>query len=148
MNIWMLKRVSPLATALVLVSLAAPAQQGSGPTEPAYLYRAEVVRVVDGDTIDVDIDLGFYTWLHTQRIRMVGIDAPETRGQEKAAGEAATLFLRNLIENKAIILRTYKARDGGDQRGKFGRWLGRVYVDGLDVNQQMIDSGHAVAYGD
>ena len=121
------------------------AQQRDGPREPAYLYRAVVVNVVDGDTIDVDIDLGFYTWIKKQRIRMVGLDAPELRGAAREQGRASTDFLISLIDGKEIILRSYKGRDGGDSRGKFGRWLGRVYVDGLDVNQHMIDEGYAVA---
>mgnify|MGYP000132587241 CR=1 FL=1 len=130
-------------------ALAAPAAEAGprdGPTEPAYLYRAEVVRVIDGDTIVVDIDLGFYTWLHEQRIRLSGIDAPPARGAQKAAGIAATDFLKSLVDGREIIIRTFKASDRGDAKGKYGRWLGRIYVDGLDVNQRMIDAGHAVPY--
>ncbi len=138
-----MKHVSALIFALAL-SGPAQAQQGPGPTEPAYLYKATVVRVVDGDTVDVDIDLGFYTWIKKQRIRMVGIDAPEPRGEGKEAGIAATAFLKNLIEGKEIIIRTIKAKDGGDSRGKYGRWLGRLFINGLDVNQHMIDAGHAI----
>lgn len=132
---------------LLVASVATTiAQEGPGPTEPAYLYRATVERVVDGDTIDVDIDLGFYTWLKSQRIRMVGIDAPETRGEERQEGLAAKAFLVDLIEGKEIIIRTYKAKDGGDEKGKWGRWLGRIYFNGLDINQHMIETGHAEAY--
>lgn len=134
--------------ALIALLVASPAAAQDGPTEPAYLYRAEVTRVVDGDTIDVDIDLGFYTWLKSQRIRMVGIDAPETRGKERPDGLEAKAFLADLIEGKEIIIRTYKGRDGGDEKGKWGRWLGRVYINGLDVNQHMIETGHAEAYND
>ena len=136
---------TPASLILLCVSTTAFAG-GDGPKEPAYLYRAEVVRVVDGDTIDVDIDLGFYTWIKKQRIRMVGIDAPETHGAERDAGLTATVFLRNLVEGKEVILRTYKGRDGGDSRGKYGRWLGTIYLDGLDVNQHMIDNGQAIEY--
>ncbi len=94
--------------------------------------------------MDVDIDLGFYTWIKKQRIRMVGIDAPEPRGQERKAGLAATKYMRDLVEGKEIIIQTVKGRDGGDSRGKYGHWLGRLYIDGLDVNQDMIDAGHAI----
>ncbi|MEP2120006.1 MAG: thermonuclease family protein [Bauldia litoralis] len=140
-----------LAMALALLSLAFDGGATAGehhPTEPAYLYRAEVVRVVDGDTIDVDIDLGFYIWIKKQRIRMLDIDAPEMRGESKVAGAAATEYLKTLIDGKEIILRTSKGKDGADRDDSFGRWLGTVYLDGVDVNQQMIRAGHAVPYED
>ncbi len=127
-------------------ALQTNAQNGSGPTEPAYLYRAHVVRVVDGDTIDVDIDLGFYIWIKKQRIRLVEIDAPSMRGKDREAGLAAASYLTDLIDGKVIIIRTIKGPDGGEKRGKFGRWLGRIYLDGIDINQHMIDVGHAEAY--
>ncbi len=131
---------------LILIAISSPAlaQQGPGPTEPAYLYKATVVRIVDGDTVDVDIDLGFYTWIKKQRIRMVGIDAPEPRGEGKKEGLAATAYLKNLVEGKEIIIQTIKGRDGGDSRGKYGRWLGRLFINGLDVNRHMIEAGHAI----
>lgn len=134
-----------LAALLLSFAFLAPVQAQQGPTEPAYVYRAVVVRVVDGDTVDVDIDLGFYTWIKKQRIRLVGIDAPEMRGDEKIAGRAAKAYLVNLVEGKEIILRTIKGRDGGDSRGKYGRWLGRLYLNGVDVNQHMVEAGHAEA---
>ncbi|MEO9572429.1 thermonuclease family protein [Tateyamaria sp.] len=124
--------------------LASWASAGGGPTEPAFLYRATVVKVVDGDTIDVDIDLGFYIWAKNQRIRLVGIDAPEPRGESRVEGKAATAFLKELIEGKSIILRTFKGRDGADERGSFRRWLGVIYLEGKDINQAMINAGHAV----
>lgn len=118
------------------------------PTEPAYLYRAVVVRVVDGDTIDVDIDLGFYVWIRKQRIRLIGIDAPETRGESRPEGLAATEYLTSLINGQAIILRTVKGSDGGDRDDSFGRWLGTIYHGDMDVNAEMIRAGHAVPYED
>ena len=70
-----------LAIAVVLLGTGLPTfADEKGPVEPAYLYRAEVIRGVDDDTIDVDIDLGFYTWINNQRIRLVSVDAPEPRG--------------------------------------------------------------------
>ena len=74
MNIIRLASIAILLLAVTTAGLKAE----EIPTEPAYLYRAVVVRVVDGDTIDVDIDLGFYVWIRKQRIRLIGIDAPET----------------------------------------------------------------------
>lgn len=82
------RRISTLAIALALLSVAFAGEATADedhPTEPAYLYRAEVVSVVDGDTIDVDIDLGFYIWIKKQRIRLLDIDAPEMRGESKVA---------------------------------------------------------------
>ena len=87
-----------------------------------------MVRVVDGDTIDVDIDLGFYVWIKKQRIRLLGIDAPETRGESRPQGLAATKYLTSLIDGQAIILRTVKGSDGGDRDDSFGRWLGTIYL--------------------
>lgn len=118
------------------------------PTEPAYLYRAVVVRVVDGDTIDVDIDLGFYVWIKKQRIRLFGIDAPEITGESRQEGLAATDHLKSLIEGESIILRTVKGADGRDRDDSFGRWLGTVYHGNIDVNAEMIRSGHAEPYED
>ncbi|WP_210185673.1 thermonuclease family protein [Bauldia litoralis] len=140
-----------MATALALLCLACSGEAAADedhPTEPAYLYRAEVVRVVDGDTIDVDIDLGFYIWIRKQRIRMLDIDAPEMRGESKVVGAAATEYLKTLIDGKEVILRTSKGKDGADRDDSFGRWLGTVYLDGLDVNQEMIRAGQAVPYED
>ncbi|WP_090881172.1 thermonuclease family protein [Bauldia litoralis] len=133
---------------VLVVGIAAPATAEPNPTEPAYLYRAEVVRIVDGDTIDVDIDLGFYIWIRNQRIRLFDIDAPEVNGATKAAGVAASEYLEKLLDGKTVIIRTVKGKDGADRDDSFGRWLGTIYLDGLDVNQEMIRAGHAVPYED
>lgn len=120
----------------------------ANPTEPAYTYRANVVDIIDGDTIDVDIDLGFYIWARKQRIRLLDIDAPEPKGETKTEGDAATAYLKGLIAAKTIILKTVKGKDGADRDDSFGRWLGIVYIDGRNVNKLMIESGHAVPYTD
>ncbi len=133
---------------LLLAATAAGLKAEEIPTEPAYLYRAVVVRVVDGDTIDVDIDLGFYVWIRKQRIRLIGIDAPETRGESRPEGLAATDYLKSLIDGQAIILRTVKGSDGGDRDDSFGRWLGTIYHGDMDVNAEMIRAGHAIPYED
>lgn len=105
-----------------------------------------MVRVVDGDTIDVDIDLGFYVWIRKQRIRLLDIDAPEVRGESKEAGLAASEYLKGLIDGKTVIIRTAKGKDGVDRDDSFGRWLATIYLDGLDVNEEMMRAGHAVPY--
>lgn len=128
-------------------SALASKHKPSNPTEPAYLYRATVVRVVDGDTVDVDIDLGFYVWLKNQRIRLVGINAPEPRGKTKKSGKRSSKYLKKLIEGKEIIIRTIKSKkDKGDRKDSFRRWLGVLYLNGMDVNQHMIERGYAEVY--
>jgi endonuclease YncB( thermonuclease family) len=109
-----------------------------------YHYRIKSVdRVVDGDTIDVTIDLGFDIY-HKTRVRLAGIDTPETRTrdlQEKAAGIRAKDYLTKRIEEANLItLQTEKT-------GKFGRYLGIVYADDVDLNQTLIEEGHAEVYG-
>lgn len=120
-----------------------------------YHYKANLVRIIDGDTIVVDIDLGFETWLKNQHVRLYGINAPEVHTRdlnEKAKGQAATEFLRSMLYDsngnpKPIELLTYY-----DKRGKFGRILAEVFVvddsGPVNINEQMISSGHAVFYGE
>ena len=89
-----------------------------------YTYRCNVIKIIDGDTVDVDIDLGFGVWLKKQRIRMYGIDTPEsrTRDLEEKYGLAAKEFLRGMLDDDAgILLKTYK-----DEKGKFGRIFWRA----------------------
>ena len=96
-------------------------------------YKINVLRVVDGDTVDVDIDLGFSTWLKKQRIRLYGIDTPETRTRdldEKKYGKMATNFLSDTIKDAEVVaLRTYK-----DKKGKYGRILGEIICDGVNLS--------------
>ena len=100
-------------------------------------YKVNVLRVVDGDTVDVDIDLGFSAWLKKQRIRLYGIDTPETRTRdldEKKYGKMATNFLSDTIKDAEVVaLRTYK-----DKKGKYGRILGEIICDGVNINQVMV----------
>lgn len=105
-----------------------------------YEYRATVIRVVDGDTVDLRVDLGFDVALN-QRYRLSGIDAPE-RG--KAGGTEATAWLTEKLSTRAeIIVKTSK-----DSREKYGRYLAEIYLlgDATSLNQQMIEAGHARAY--
>tara|TARA_R100000231_G_scaffold39847_1_gene34623 strand:+ start:22764 stop:23183 length:420 start_codon:yes stop_codon:yes gene_type:complete len=109
-----------------------------------YEYKCEVTRVVDGDTVDVIIDCGF-SILHKARVRMYGIDTPESRTRdldEKARGKLASQYIQDHIDNgNEIIIKTEK-----DSKGKFGRILGKIFIDGKDINQSMIDEHLAVAY--
>ena len=114
-----------------------------------YEYKCELDRVVDGDTVDVDIDLGFGVWLKKERVRIMGIDTPESRTSdpiEKIFGKAASARLKELIEQDCILCTT-KDRSGEDERGKFGRVLGDFKLeDGRMVTQVLMDEGHAVDY--
>ena len=114
-----------------------------------YEYRAYVTRVVDGDTVDVDIDLGFGVMLKDERVRIMGIDTPESRTSdavEKLFGLAAKNRLKELL-GKECILKTQINKDGEDMKGKFGRILGDfVAKDGRMVTDILIEEGHCVAY--
>ena len=111
-----------------------------------YEYKAKILRIVDGDTVDVDIDLGVGVWLHKERIRLYGIDTPESRTRdlvEKKYGLMSKDFLKDKLKNaEKIVIKTHK----GEETGKFGRILGEIFCDNVNVNQQMCDVGHAVAY--
>ena len=111
-----------------------------------YEYKCKIVKIIDGDTVDVDIDLGFGVWLHKERIRLYGIDTPESRTRdlvEKKYGLKSKKFLQEQLKKaKSITIRTYK----GEEKGKFGRILGDIWCDGKSVNQLMCKVGHAVAY--
>jgi len=109
-----------------------------------YRYNVTVTRVVDGDTVDVDIDLGFGMTYKKQRVRMMGIDTPESRTrdlEEKFYGKQSKYFLEDLLKDQKIQLVSH-------DKGKFGRILGELFIEGneLSINQQMIDNYHAVPY--
>jgi len=105
-------------------------------------------RVVDGDTVDVDIDLGFGIWQMNERVRIMGIDTPESRTRdkiEKKFGLAAKAKLKSLLGPKPV-LQTTISKKGEDMKGKFGRVLGDFLIDGKQVSKIMCKEGHAVAY--
>ena len=114
-----------------------------------YEYKCKILKVVDGDTVDVDIDLGFGVWLHKERVRIMGIDTPESRTSdkvEKVFGLAAKERLISLLGEDAI-LDTQVSKKGEDMKGKFGRILGNFRTTaGEHCADVLIDEGHAVAY--
>ena len=114
------------------------------PTDFSYRVN-KVIKIVDGDTIDVMLDLGFDI-MYKSRVRLFGIDTPESRTRdkvEKKYGLMSKKFLQDALKSaKKISIKTYK----GEETGKFGRILGDVFVDGKSVNMKMVKEGHAVQY--
>lgn len=108
-----------------------------------YEYEATVRRWVDGDTVDVDIDLGFGLIYSNQRIRLYGIDAPERRTRdlvEKERGLAATAYVNEKAPvGSKVVIKTYKD-------DKYGRILGEIFVGDTNLNTLLTVEGHAVRY--
>ena len=112
-----------------------------------YEYNCKIVRVVDGDTVDVDIDLGFDVWLKNQRIRLYGIDTPESRTSDKVEKVFGNLAKAKVLHfcpvGEQIVLQTKT----DDSRGKYGRILGELITkDGVNVNTYLVDNAYAVQY--
>ena len=113
-----------------------------------YEYKCqEIKKVVDGDTVDIVLNLGFNI-LHAVRVRLASIDPPESRRRdldEKARGLLAKEFLKNWLsqehEKKKIVIKTFKK-----SKGKFGRVLAEIWVNDVNVNEDMIECYHAVPY--
>ena len=117
-------------------------------TKDLYVYRIKsITKVVDGDTIDANIDLGFDISF-TKRIRLAGIDSPESRTtnlKEKALGLESKEWLKKTLEDaKDILIKTEKP----DSTEKYGRIIGHLFINGQEtsLNNQMIDEGYALAY--
>ena len=110
-----------------------------------YEYRCKILRVVDGDTVDVDIDLGFGIIMSNERVRIHGIDAPESRTRdlvEKKFGLAAKERVLELLpEGSYQTIKTYL-----DGKGKFGRILGNFLIANSTLTAILINEGHAVEY--
>lgn len=114
------------------------------PTDFSYRVN-KVTKVVDGDTIDVIIDMGFDI-MFKSRVRLFGIDTPESRTRdniEKKYGLLSKKYLQQKLKSaKKITIKTHK----DSETGKFGRILGEIFCDGINVNLQMCKEGHAVKY--
>ena len=109
-----------------------------------YEYKAIIRRVVDGDTVDVTLDLGFNI-MYNSRIRLLGIDTPESRTrdlEEKKRGLAAKERVKELCPVGSTIM----GETGKDGRGKFGRILGVLWANDVSVNELLVEEGHAVPY--
>jgi len=111
-----------------------------------YEYRCKITRVVDGDTVKCDIDLGFGIWQHNETVRLLGIDTPESRTSDKDEKPYGLLSKKKLTEQieKAEVIKIVTTRD---KKGKFGRILGTLVADGSDnINAYMIRHNYAVNY--
>lgn len=101
---------------------------------PEYTYAATVVRVIDGDTLYANVDLGFRMTIQIT-VRLLGINTPELNTDE---GKRARDYMR-MLEGQKIVLKTYK-----DPKDKYGRWLGEIYANGENINSLLVVMGYAV----
>jgi micrococcal nuclease len=109
-----------------------------------YTYTASVLKVIDGDTIEVDFDLGFGVWLRNQRIRLDGIDTPESRTADKEEKVRGLISKEKL---KEILGKDIQITTKIDPNEKYGRILGVLVNDkGINVNQWLIENNYAVKY--
>ena len=106
-----------------------------------YKYRAIITDVYDGDTCTADIDLGFGIWMRKQKLRLFGIDTPELRGEEKERGIEVRDFVSDIILGQEVIIQSER-----DKSGKYGRWLATIWIDGVNINQLLLNEGMAEKY--
>lgn len=108
-----------------------------------YFRNINVLSVYDGDTITAHVDLGFGVWAHKVKFRLLGIDTPEIRtrdSEEKIAGYRARDYLRTRVdEGDEITIQSVS-------KGKYGRWLGVLYIDGVNINDELVSKGYAEPY--
>lgn len=112
-----------------------------------YYYKALVTDVYDGDSITCDLDLGLNVTLKNQKIRLLGIDTPEIRGEEREMGLISKARVQELILGKEVIISTHKT-------GKYGRWLGVIWLfhefeeesKWININELLLAEGHAEVY--
>ena len=108
-----------------------------------YVYKVDLVRIIDGDTVVVDVDLGLGTWVKNQYLRLWGINTPELRGRGRSAGLRAKARLADMLEGRELRVRTLK-----DKTGKYGRWLAELYIFGeavgwINLNKELLREGLA-----
>tara|TARA_R110000796_G_scaffold19255_1_gene57846 strand:- start:6676 stop:7008 length:333 start_codon:yes stop_codon:yes gene_type:complete len=102
-----------------------------------YTYKAKIISVYDGDTVTAQADLGFGVKMKI-KVRLAGINTPEVRGKERPEGLKSRDFLRNLILDKEVIIQTSK-----DKKGKYGRYIGVIYIDDKNVNEILVENNLA-----
>jgi micrococcal nuclease len=99
-----------------------------------YCYGATIVKVYDGDTVTAVVDLGFKIKM-TIRVRLAGINAPEVRGASREEGLKTRDYLRGLILNKKVMIKTQK-----DKKGKYGRYIGVLYINDKNINELLVEN--------
>jgi len=104
-----------------------------------YTYKAHVSDVYDGDTITATIDLGFNIVIKGEKLRLYGIDTPEVRGDSRPEGIKSRDWLRNRILGKDIIIKTLKVK-----KGKYGRYIATIFIDGVNINDEIVSKGLGV----
>jgi len=109
--------------------------------QPEYIYKARITNVVDGDTVDAEVDLGFTVSVHV-RFRLYGIDTPELNSkilEVREQAKQAKQFVVDRILNQDVIIETFKT-------DKYGRWLAKIAIDGQEINQLLVDNDLAIPY--
>ena len=110
-------------------------------------YNAVIVKVVDGDTVDVDIDLGFSVWLKKQRVRLYGLDTPESRTRDKEEKKYGLLAKAKVLEHCPIGSKIKVKTQKGKSKGKYGRILGELISDkSVNVYKFLIDNNYGGDY--
>ena len=104
-----------------------------------YLYLGEVLRVIDGDTFNIRVDVGFHTF-RLENIRLMGVNTPEIRGKERPEGLKVKEYVKQLIEGKKVLIETFK-------KGKYGRYVCEIYLGGKDdkqpLSENLLQKGYA-----
>lgn len=103
-----------------------------------FTYKAIVIKVVDGDTLILNIDLGFNITYNNQKVRLARINTPETNTEQ---GKTVKKLVTNLLLNKTVTIKTIK-----DSKDKYGRYLAEVYLDDLSINDYLLTNNYASSY--
>lgn len=128
---------------LIFLLLTVTTQAENLTNKDLYTYKADVIKVYDGDTITVNIDLGFNVWKHGEKLRLARINAPEVRGKERKKGLISRDWLRKKILHKKIIIKTIKKKRGKEKKGKYGRYIVELYLNGKNLNDELVRVGLA-----
>jgi len=103
-----------------------------------YTYKAKITSVYDGDTVTADIDMGLKIWAHGEKLRLHRINTPEIRGDEREQGLVSRDWLREKLDDQEVMIQTIK-----DKKGKYGRYLAEIYLDGVNINDLLVTEGLA-----
>ena len=110
-----------------------------------YEYRARITRVIDGDTVEAQVDLGFRVSLDVV-LRLIGINAPEVHGPDRPRGQAATRHLTELLQRLTPTDGRITVRTQKDLTEKYGRYLATLIAGEVNLNDRMVSDGHAVPF--